>query len=51
MLEAYREKLANLFISREWQARMDEVGFFFEEFQPLEPELHRVVEDNKSTAC
>lgn len=49
MFDAYREKLTNLLVSRTSQARMDEVGFFFEEFKPLDPGLHRVVEDNKSS--
>ena len=33
MFDAYREKLTNLLVSRTSQARMDEVGFFFEEFK------------------
>lgn len=49
MIDAYREKLAGMLVSRGSQARMDEVGFFFEEFKPLDPAQLRTVEDNKRT--
>ena len=48
MLDSYRKKILDLVISRKNQSMIDEVGFFFEEFDPMDAEQGKIIDKNMS---